>query len=248
MTGAIGSQTAVESDADYGGQEPAAYVKKWQTELRFSEKAFHKWIERSEKIEKRYLDEHAVQAQARPKDVLIVANEFGPNSLDIHTVGANRAAYGVSWICYDRLMTYGKKTLPDGRVMYDRNKLEPELAESWQTAPDGSAVTFKLRKNAKFHDGTPVTAKDVKWSFDRAVSVGGFATFQMAAGSLEKPEQFEVVDEHTFRIKLLRKDKLTADTLKIVVNGSFGKLGSMYSALYAPELMIRQPSPGSCAC
>lgn len=36
-----------------------------------------------------------------------------------------------------------------------------------------------------------------------------------------------------------RGDKLIADTLKIVVNGSFGKLGSMYSALYAPELMIQ---------
>ena len=30
------------------------------------------------------------RAQVRPKDVLVVANEFGPNSLDIHTVGANR--------------------------------------------------------------------------------------------------------------------------------------------------------------
>src|SRR5688572_10267175 len=83
-------------------------------------------------------------AQARPKDVLVVANEFGPNSLDIHTVGANRPSYGVSWVCYDRLMTYGKKTLPDGRVVYDLNKLEPELAESWKVDPDGKAVTFKL--------------------------------------------------------------------------------------------------------
>ena len=159
----------------------------------------------------------AAQAQARPKDVLVVANEFGPNSLDIHTVGANRPAYGVSWLCYDRLMTYGKKTLPDGRVTYDRNKLEPELAESWQMAPDGMSVTFRLRKNAKFHDGTPVTAKDVKWSFDRAVTVGGFPTFQMAAGSLEKPEQFEVVDTHTFRVKFLRADKLTMNDLAVPV-------------------------------
>ena len=156
-------------------------------------------------------------AQARPKDVLIVANEFGPNSLDIQTIGANRASYGVSWLAYDRLMSYGKKTLPDGRVMYDRNKLEPELAESWQMAPDGGSVTFKLRRNAKFHDGTPVTAKDVKWSFDRAVSVGGFASFQMAAGSLEKPEQFEAVDEHTFRVKFLRKDKLTMNDMAVPV-------------------------------
>jgi peptide/nickel transport system substrate-binding protein len=78
-------------------------------------------------------------------------------------------------------------------------------------------VTFKLRKNAKFHDGTPVTAKDVKWSFDRAVSVGGFATFQMAAGSLEKPEQFEVVDDHTFRVKFIRKDKLTMNNIAVPV-------------------------------
>jgi peptide/nickel transport system substrate-binding protein len=159
----------------------------------------------------------AAQAQARPKDVLVVANEFGPNSLDIQTIGANRPSYGVSWLCYDRLMTYGKKTLPDGRVMYDRNKLEPELAESWQVAPNGESVTFKLRKTAKFHDGTPVTAKDVKWSFDRAVSVGGFATFQMGAGSLEKPEQFEVVDDHTFRVKFLRKDKLTMNNIAVPV-------------------------------
>jgi peptide/nickel transport system substrate-binding protein len=159
----------------------------------------------------------AAGAQARPKDVLVAANEFGPNSLDIHTVGANRPSYGVSWICYDRLMTYGRKKLPDGRVIYDRDKLEPELAESWQIAPDGQSVTFKLRKNATFHDGTPVTAKDVKWSFDRAVSVGGFPTFQMAAGSLEKPEQFEVVDAHTFRVKFLRKDKLTMNDLAVPV-------------------------------
>ena len=156
-------------------------------------------------------------AQGRPKDVLIVGNEFGPNSLDIQTIGANRASYGVSWLAYDRLMSYGKKTLPDGRVMYDRNKLEPELAESWQMAPDGSSVTFKMRKGAKFHDGTPVTAKDVKWSFDRAVSVGGFASFQMAAGSLEKPEQFEAVDDHTFRVKFLRKDKLTMNDMAVPV-------------------------------
>jgi peptide/nickel transport system substrate-binding protein len=156
-------------------------------------------------------------AQARPADVLVVANEFGPNSLDIHTVGANRPAYGVSWLCYDRLMTYAKKKLPDGRVMYDMDKLAPELAESWKIAPDGNSVTFKLRKNAKFHDGTPVTAKDVKWSFDRALAAGGFPTFQMAAGSLEKPDQFVVVDEHTFMVKFIRRDKMTMNNLAVVV-------------------------------
>lgn len=153
----------------------------------------------------------------RRKELLIVANETGPNSLDIHTVGANRPAYGVSWLCYDRLMTFGKKKMPDGSLMYDYTKLEPELAESWKVAPDGMSVVFSLRKNARFHDGTPVTAKDVKWSFDRMVTVGGFPTFQMKAGSIEKPEQFVVVDDHTIRIDFIRKDKLSMVDLAVPV-------------------------------
>jgi peptide/nickel transport system substrate-binding protein len=156
-------------------------------------------------------------AQDRRTETLIVANEFGPNSLDIHGIGANRPSYGVAWVAYDRLMTYGRKTLPGGIVSYDYNKLEPELAESWEMAKDGMSVTFKLRENAKFHDGTPVSAKDVKWSYDRAVSMGGFPTFQMKAGSLEKPDQFEVVDDSTFRVKFLRKDKLTMPDMAVPV-------------------------------
>lgn len=131
-------------------------------------------------------------AQGR-NETLTVVVESGPNSMDILGVGANHPSYQASWNLYDRLMTYGVKTLPDGTRMYDYNVLKPELAESWQFAPDGMSVTFKLKKDAKFHDGTPVTAKDVKWSFDRAVTVGGFPTFQMKAGSLEKPEQFVIV-------------------------------------------------------
>ena len=83
------------------------------------------------------------------------------------------------------------------------------------------SVTFKLRQDATFHDGTPVTAKDVKWSFDRAVTVGGFPTFQMKAGSLEKPEQFVAVDDQTFRIDFIRKDKLTMPDLAVTVPSVF---------------------------
>src|SRR5205085_9502064 len=119
------------------------------------------------------------------------------------------------WNCYDRLMTHDKKTLPDGVESYDRDKFAPELAEDWNATD--TSVTFKLRRDAKFHDGTPITAADVKWSFDRAVTVGGFPTFQMKAGSLEKPEQFVVVDDHTFRIDFLRKDRLTLPDIGVPV-------------------------------
>ncbi len=156
------------------------------------------------------------QAQDR-KDTLIMANEFGPNMLDIHGLGANRPSYGVAWNCYDRLMTYGRKKLPDGSMMYDYSKLEPELAERWKMDADGMGVTFYLRKDARFHDGTPVTAADVKWSFDRALGMGGFPTFQMKAGSLEDPAQFKAVDAHTFHVKFPRKDKLSMPDMGVPV-------------------------------
>ena len=43
----------------------------------------------------------------------------------------------------------------------------PSLAESFTASKDFTTFTFTLRKNAKFHDGSPVTAEDVKFSFDR---------------------------------------------------------------------------------
>jgi peptide/nickel transport system substrate-binding protein len=154
------------------------------------------------------------KAQARQETLLIVS-ESGPNNLDIHGVGTNVPGYEVSWNCYDRLISHEMKTLPNGTPYYDKYKFKPELAEDMNLG-DMSA-TFKLRKDAMFQDGTPVTADDVKWSFDRAVTVGGFPTFQMSAGSLTKPEQFVVVDDHTFRVDFMKKDRLTVPDLAVIV-------------------------------
>jgi len=158
------------------------------------------------------------RAQSR-QEILLVVTEYGPNNFDIHGVGTNRPGYEVSWNCYDRLMSHGTKRLADGTFSYDRDKFTPELAEDWNATD--TSITFRLRKDAKFHDGTPITAKDVKWSFDRAVSVGGFPTFQMKAGSLEKPDQFVAVDDRTFRVDFIRKDKLTIPDLAVIVPGIY---------------------------
>jgi peptide/nickel transport system substrate-binding protein len=154
------------------------------------------------------------KAQSRQETLLIVS-ESGPNNVDIHGVGTNVPGYEVSWNCYDRLISHEMKTLANGEQYYDRDKIKPELAEDMKVGD--MSVTFRLKSGATFHDGTPVTAKDVKWSFDRAVTVGGFPTFQMGAGSLEKPEQFVVVDDRTIRVDFLRKDRLTVPDLAVIV-------------------------------
>jgi len=45
----------------------------------------------------------------------------------------------------------------------------PDLATSWEIAPDGKAYTFKLRDGVKFHDGTPFSAQDVVATFNRII-------------------------------------------------------------------------------
>jgi len=154
------------------------------------------------------------KAQSRQETLLIVS-ESGPNNLDIHGVGTNVPGYEVSWNCYDRLISHEMKTLPNGTPYYDKSKFKMELADDMNVGD--MSVTFKLKKNAVFQDGTPVTAKDAKWSFDRAVTVGGFPTFQMGAGSLTKPEQFVVVDDNTFRVDFMKKDRLTIPDLAVIV-------------------------------
>jgi len=47
------------------------------------------------------------------------------------------------------------------------NQLAPSLAESWSVSPDGLVYEFALRRGVRFHNGDPVTAEDVRFSFER---------------------------------------------------------------------------------
>jgi ABC-type transport system substrate-binding protein len=74
---------------------------------------------------------------------------------------------------YDPATTYsaGDKLIFSGLVSLDpRLNLTPDLAETWDVSADGTVYTFKLRENAKFHDGRDVTAQDVVYSWERAAS------------------------------------------------------------------------------
>jgi peptide/nickel transport system substrate-binding protein len=62
-----------------------------------------------------------------------------------------------------------RDNLYEGLVRLDGSgKLLGSLAKTWDVSPDGTTVTFHLVSGAKWHDGTPFTAQDVKFSWDRA--------------------------------------------------------------------------------
>jgi peptide/nickel transport system substrate-binding protein len=80
----------------------------------------------------------------------------------------------------------------------DKLNVVPQLALSHDTAPDGKAVTIKLRPDVKFHDGESFNAEAAKYSLDRHLTM---------TGSFRKPElaavdRVEVVDPLTIRIVL----------------------------------------------
>jgi len=79
----------------------------------------------------------------------------------------------------------------------ERQRLRPGLAESWK-AIDDTTWEFKLRRNVKFHDGTPFTADDVLYSFERAPNVEGSPS---SFGIYAKGKTLTKVDEHTVHIK-----------------------------------------------
>lgn len=79
----------------------------------------------------------------------------------------------------------------------DAKKVVPGLAQSWDVKAGGRVYVMHLRPEARFYDGTPVTADDVKFSFDRVSAPKSVLNW-----TLEAVKSTAVMDPHTVRITL----------------------------------------------
>jgi peptide/nickel transport system substrate-binding protein len=87
----------------------------------------------------------------------------------------------------------------------DASKIIPGAAESWSSSPDGLTLTFKLRSDLKFPDGTPATAEDAAWSLQRAVLLGYFSSATLTQWGFNKDQiadQIQATDAYTLVLKL----------------------------------------------
>jgi peptide/nickel transport system substrate-binding protein len=130
-------------------------------------------------------------AKAQTRRVLVIAAGQDIPDFDPH-VATGYSASALHRNTYDPLL---RVEGPDAKVV-------PHLAQSWTVSPDGTEYTFKLVPNAKFQDGSPVTAQAVKYSFDRAIRLAKGNAW-MIAGILDQ-NSVEAVDPTTVRMKLLR--------------------------------------------
>ncbi|TDG00731.1 ABC transporter substrate-binding protein [Paenibacillus piri] len=85
-------------------------------------------------------------------------------------------------------------------VQMPDQSFKPWLATEWTVSPDSKSYTFKLRKDVKFHDGTPFNAAAVKYNFDRIVNPGTKSRF--AVTLIGPYESSEVIDEFTVKVNL----------------------------------------------
>lgn len=96
-------------------------------------------------------------------------------------------------------------------------QLKPDLAESWSVSPDGLTYTFKLRANVSFHDGTALTSRDVKASFDRIRNPpAGVVSIRQAL--FESIASIEAPDPRTIVFKLKAVDGSFLDSIALPYN------------------------------
>src|SRR5436853_59208 len=106
---------------------------------------------------------------------------IAPTWFDPSTAPPQITPFGLLYAIHDALV----RPLPG-------HKMAPSLAESWTESPDGLVYEFKLRRGVKFHNGDPLTAEDVKFSYDRYRGAG---SREMQA----RVRQVEIVDAATVR-------------------------------------------------
>src|SRR6266478_4833013 len=109
---------------------------------------------------------------------------IAPSWFDPSTAPPQITPFGILYALHDALVR-----------PYPGQKMGPSLAESWRESPDGKTYEFRLRAGLRFHNGDPVTAEDVRFSFERYKGAG-------AKILQERVRQVEVVSPLVVRFQL----------------------------------------------
>ncbi|MBI2909001.1 MAG: hypothetical protein HYX92_15265 [Chloroflexi bacterium] len=125
---------------------------------------------------------------------LTVGAGGSPGGLDVHR---EQPSYNspIHAAAYNGLVKYDPFAWPEAKVI-------PDLATSWQFSADGKVLTFPLVKGAKFHDGTPLAAEDVKFSLDRIRDPQFGLANSPRRQQLANVANIDTPDDYTIKISL----------------------------------------------
>src|SRR5256712_9063593 len=120
--------------------------------------------------------------------IFLVPSE--PPSYDDHREGTFGVVHPLS-PHYNTLLRTDPNDRPGTRPV-------PDLAESWTISPDGLTYTIRLRQGVRFHDGSVMTSRDVKASYDKIIFPSA-GVISMRKGAYQVVEVVEALDPHTVR-------------------------------------------------
>lgn len=113
----------------------------------------------------------------------------------------------------------------------------PYLAERWEASEDGLTLTFYLRDDVKFHDGTPLTAEDFAWTFMRAIAP---ETASPAAGTLLGGlTEAVALDDLTLQLTLAAPNFWILESLSLA--GFMQPLSKAYVEANGEDALARNP-------
>lgn len=128
--------------------------------------------------------------------LLVHAADDEPTTLDPAQVEPGEGGETIILQVYDRLLDIG----PDSPELKPSLATEVPTVENGLISEDGLTYTFKIREGVKFHDGTDLTAEDVLYSWDRAMTMD---LPEGNAGLLsDNIDSMRVVDDYTFEVTL----------------------------------------------
>ncbi len=116
-------------------------------------------------------------------------------------IAKTQASLRVMELIYDNLLDYDSS-----------GKIIPGLAESWKVTSGGTVITFKMRSNAKFSDGSAITPEDVVFSLDRA------AKSATMAASYANMKDVKASGSDSVVLTLSKKDRTFLDSLAWIGN------------------------------
>lgn len=158
------------------------------------------------------------------KPQIVVALSDTVNLVEPHTFRST-SAYAVTGAIYEPLLDQALEEQPDGLLLGSRTEHVGRGAESYEVVEtDGGFVaTFRLRPDAKFPDGSPVTAEDFKYTFDRTIEGPGYIGLLLPFIGIDSTDQIRVVDDLTLEITTKVKSPLFERFMTFQVFGAMNK-------------------------
>ena len=138
----------------------------------------------------------AVAQEVKNPGLLVHAADDEPTTLDPAQVEPGEGGETIILQVYDRLLDFA----PDAPELVPSLATEVPSLENGLITADGLTYTFPIREGVTFHDGTELTAEDVKYAWDRVM------TMDLPEGAadllIDTIAETVAVDDHTFRVTL----------------------------------------------